>query len=184
MQDSRTANLSQESDSERMRRAIDSQPPEYFSAFGITKESWHHWRAGGKGTPSTGKKKWHFPRLIPLYYPDSINTTQDRMNWIAAVNMDMRLSERARRVLTRLVMCLNLKTGRCDPTIRVLGMLCGIGESDSAEVMTRAAVAAGERLGWIKRVRRHGGSTRYSQANSYEFRIPAAVLRNSREATE
>jgi len=31
-------------DHERMCRAIDAQPPEYFIPFGITKESWQRWR--------------------------------------------------------------------------------------------------------------------------------------------
>jgi hypothetical protein len=45
----------------QMCSAIDTQPPEYFAGFGITKESWQDWRAGGEGTRSGGELPWSAP---------------------------------------------------------------------------------------------------------------------------
>jgi hypothetical protein len=168
------AKVKPESDYQRMCRAIDAAPPEYFAGFGITKESWQDWRAGGRGTRSGGKLKWHFPLVTEVHYPREIKTTQDRHNWIRALNMDRRVPDRARRVLTNLILYLNPKNGRCDPTLRHLAMMSGLGEDDSAEVMARSAIRNGEKLGWIKRHYRYGGG-RYLQSSRYEFLIPAAI---------
>jgi hypothetical protein len=57
-----------------------------------------------------------------------------------------------------LALYLNLKTGRCDPTVRHIAMMAGLGEDDSAERMARRALSEGQRLGWIRRIRRDGGN--------------------------
>src|SRR5262245_42662916 len=121
------------------------------------------------------KRKWGFPRLIPMYYPKGdIESTADRMNWIAAVGMDRRLPDRSRRIVQRLGMHLNLETGRCDPTMKVLAMMSGLGESRSAEEMARRAVLEGEKLGWIRVRRRNGGA--HTRSNAYALTISPAVL--------
>ena len=116
---------------ERMCLAIDAQPSEYFAAFGITKESWQRWRRTGQGTPSTGTKEWAFPRRTQLIYPRVIKSTQDWDNWVRGVNLDRRLTDRCRRVLTVLAGYLNLKTGRCDPTVHHLAMMAGLGDDEA-----------------------------------------------------
>jgi hypothetical protein len=48
---------------ELMCQAIDAQPPEYFTAFGITKDSWQRWRRTGEGTCGSEQEKlpWSTP---------------------------------------------------------------------------------------------------------------------------
>jgi len=121
--------------------------------------------------------KWHFPRITELYYPNQVRSTEEWDNWLKAMTLDRRLSERAKLVLTRLALYLNLKTGRCDPTVRHLAMMSGLGENDSAERMARRALSEGQRLGWIRRIRRDGGNVAYSQSNLYELTISAAVYK-------
>src|SRR6201995_4107541 len=94
---------------QQMCQAIDAQSAEYFAAFGITKESWKRWRHSGQGTPSTGTKEWTFPRWTQLIYPRVIKSTQDWDNWVKGVNLDRRLTDRCRRVLTVLAQYLNLE---------------------------------------------------------------------------
>jgi hypothetical protein len=87
--------------------------------------------------------------------------------------LDQRLRERTKLVLLRLGLYLNIETGRCDPKIRDLAMMTGLGESDSAKRAARRAVKEGEKFGWIKRHERHGGNAAlYSQSNQYVFTIP------------
>jgi hypothetical protein len=50
-----------------MASAIDTAPPEYFAAFGITKQSWQDWRAGGKGTDAGGKLPWSAPVVEEVF---------------------------------------------------------------------------------------------------------------------
>jgi hypothetical protein len=124
------------------------------------------------------REAWHFPKVTELRYPDHISTLRDRDDWLKAVCLDQRLSVRAELVLFRLGLYLNIKTGRCDPKIRDLAMTAGLGESDSAERVTRRALKEGEKLGWIKRHERHGGNVAiYSQSNQYMFTIPAEIHR-------
>lgn len=52
---------------QEMASAIDAAPPEYFAAFGITKQSWHDWRAGGKGTDAGGKLPWSAPVVEEVF---------------------------------------------------------------------------------------------------------------------
>lgn len=165
---------------ERMCSAIDAQPREYFTTFGITKEGWQKWRHTSQGAPSTGTKEWTFPRLTQLVYPRAIKSTQDWDNWVKGVNLDRRLSDRCRRVLTSLAMYLNLKTGRCDPTVHHLAMMAGLGDDESAQRMARSALSEGENAGWIRRKLRNGG-LRTNRSSYYEFLIPAAILTGSKD---
>ena len=121
------------------------------------------------------KRKWHFPRITELRYPNQVRSTEEWDNWLKAMTLDRRLSERAKLVLTRLALYLNLKTGRCDPTVRHLAMMAGLGESDGAERMARRGLSEGQRLDWIRRIRRDGGNIAYSQSSLYEFTVPAAA---------
>jgi hypothetical protein len=122
------------------------------------------------------EQKWHRPNVTPLYFPkDGIKRTEDRFNWIQAVQRDCRLTPQTRLVLIRLVQFHNLKTERCDPTVRHLAMMAGLGDDESAPVMARRAVERGEELGWVRRRRRSGGGGLYNQSNSYELLVPADI---------
>jgi hypothetical protein len=167
------ADKKQVSAHEQMCCAIDAAPPEYFTAFGIIKESWQRWRESGQGAPSTGAQKWIFPRLTELIYPRVIKSVQDWDNWVKGLNLDRRLGDRCCRVLIVLAQYLNLKTGRCDPTMHHLAMMAGLGDHQAAERMARMALREGEEFGWIKRHFRRGGHR--SRSNRYEFLIPLAV---------
>src|SRR5262249_44886147 len=175
MQDTlKVRKVKKESDYERMLRALDQCGDEYFRRFGISRESWQDWRAGGKGTPSTGTLKWRFPRIVELKYPDIIKSTEDWDNWVKGVNLDRRISDRTRRVLTMLALFYNLRTGQCNPAMHHLAMMAGLGEDEAAEVMARTAIASGERAGWVKRVYRRGGR-KHNQSNEYKLLTPEAV---------
>ena len=53
-----------------MWHAIDAAPPEYFAEFGITKESWEDWRAGGEGTQSGTSSNllpWSAPAVEEIF---------------------------------------------------------------------------------------------------------------------
>jgi hypothetical protein len=121
-----------------------------------------------------GLMEWHRPSITALYFPaNGIQSTEDRFNWMQAVQRDGRLTPQQQLVLIRLVQFYNLKTRRCDPTMRHLAMMAGIGDDESAEVMARAAVRKGEKLSWVRRHRRSGGRGLYNQSNTYEFMVPA-----------
>ena len=120
---------------------------------------------------------WHFPRLVELRYPTRIAKTGDKLNWIASMMVDPRLSERDRLVLTRLAMHLNPKSGRCDPAERLLALELSIGgKEESATRVVRRCLAQAEGLGWIKRHWRYGGDTRHNQSNLYTLTIPPDIL--------
>jgi hypothetical protein len=104
-----------------------------------------------------------------LYY-------EQRFGWIEGVNLDPRLANETRRVLTVLALEFrNKKTGECFPSVRRLAMWCGLGESESAIRAARRAVEEGEKLGWIRRHPRFGGDSKHNQSNSYEFLVPEDV---------
>ena len=99
------------------------------------------------------------------------------MNWIASMMVDPRLNERNKLVLTRLAMHLNLKSGRCDPAERLLGLELSIGgKEESAIRAVRLSLEQAAKLGWIKRRLRHGGDTRHNQSNLYTLTIPPDIL--------
>jgi len=126
--------------------------------------------------PGQQLKKWGYPHVTELHYPvGGIKTTRDRHNWIKGVYLDGRLTERAQHILTRLILYLNLNTQVCNPTLRNLAMMCGMGEDESAVRMVRGALEAGEKLGWIRRHMRFGGSSKYNQSSRIEFLVPDDV---------
>src|SRR5215831_14102516 len=109
--------------------------------------------------------------MVEVFYPSKIGSTQDRHNWIKAMMLDARLSDRDKTVLTRLALHLNLETGRCDPTIDLLALETSIpGNEQSARRIVRRSLARGDKLGWIERTGRHAGS-RWNRSNSYRLRI-------------
>jgi hypothetical protein len=121
------------------------------------------------------KKEWHTPRMVEVFYPLKIGSTQDRHNWIKAMILDARLSDRDKTVLTRLALHLNLKTGRCDPTLDLLALETSIsGSEQSARRMVRRSLERADKLGWIERTGRHSGS-RLNRSNSYRLTIPKDV---------
>jgi hypothetical protein len=113
--------------------------------------------------------------MFEVFYPLKIGSTQDRHNWIAAMMLDTRLGDRDKTILTRLALHLNLKTGRCDPTVDLLALETSIpGKEETARRMVRRSVAQAERVGWIERTGRHSGS-RLNRSNAYRLTIPGDV---------
>lgn len=138
-------------------------------------------------TPTTGKRKpWRKPRIVEVIYPRAIRSTQDRHNWLKAMMLDTRMSERDRLIVTRLALHLNLKTGRLDPSIGLLALECSIpGNCENAERVVRRSLERAEKLGWIVRHARHGGVQRnggnpggaqLNRSNAYRLTIPADVF--------
>src|SRR5215831_14068347 len=123
-------------------------------------------------SPTKSKREWHTTRLVEAIYPARVRSTRDRCNWIEAMMLDARLSDRDKIILTRLALHLNLKTGRCDPTIDLLALETSIpGSEETARRIVRRSIAQGDKLGWIERTGRHAGS-RWNRSNSYRLRIP------------
>jgi hypothetical protein len=130
---------------------------------------------GGTG-PETkskpAKKEWRVPRLVEVFCPLKIGSTQDRHNWIAAMMLDARLNDRDKVILARLALHLNLKTGRLDPTLHLLALETSLpGTEESTRRMVRRSLESAEKVGWIERTGRHGGS-RLNRSNSYRLTIP------------
>ncbi len=125
-------------------------------------------------TLSTKSNGWQYPRLLELRYPKKIGSTEDRMNWIASMMADARLGDRDKLILTRLAMHLNLKTQRCDPSLRLLAFEVSSfkGTEKSAVRSVRLSLESGERLGWIRRHFRFGGYVRRNQSNFYDLGVP------------
>jgi hypothetical protein len=126
-------------------------------------------------SPTKSKREWHTPRLIEVFYPLKIGSTQDRHNWIAAMMLDARLSDRDKTILARLALHLNLKTGRCDPTVDLLALETSMpGKEETARRMVRRSLERADKVGWIERTGRHSGS-RLNRSNSYRLTIPKDV---------
>jgi hypothetical protein len=129
------------------------------------------------------KKEWHTPRTVEVFYPLKIGSTQDRHNWIAAMMLDGRLSDRDKVLLTRLALHLNLKTGRLDPSVDLLALETSLGENElSARRMARRSLERGEKLGWIERSGRHAGA-RLNRTNSYRLTIPKDIREDKSEGS-
>src|SRR5262249_19793205 len=96
--------------------------------------------------------EWHRPRIVEVFYPLKISSTQDRHNWIKAMMLDARLGDRDKTVLTRLALHLNLKTGRCDPTVDLVALETSMpGSEETAGRMVRRSLERADKLGWIER---------------------------------
>src|SRR5262249_18228171 len=86
-----------------------------------------------------------------------------------------RLSDRDKTILTRLALHLNLKTGRCDPTLDLLALETSMpGNEESARRAVRRSLERADNLGWIERTGRHSGS-RLNRSNSYRLTIPKDI---------
>jgi len=110
--------------------------------------------------PSLGRLEWTTPRIVEVHYPKQIRSTEDRMNWIAAMTLDARLGDRDKLILTRLAMHYNLKTGRCDPSHGMLAFELSIGGTiRNATRTVRRSLEKAATIGWVKREARKGGST-------------------------
>lgn len=127
------------------------------------------------------RPKWHAPKIVEMRYPRKIDGTESWDHWVKAMMADGRLSDREKFILTRLALHFNLKTGRCDPTHDLLALECSIpGDHTTARDLTRRAIRKAEKLGWIWREYRHGGTQRgaphegrqLNRSNQYELRIP------------
>jgi hypothetical protein len=124
------------------------------------------------------KLEWSRPLIYEVHYPLQIKSTQDRMNWIAAMMVDTRLNDRDKLILTRLAMHLNLKTGRCDPSHGLLAFELSIaGDRKNGERVIRRSLERAAGLRWVKRQARNGGNTQYrKQSNKYWLDVPEDVF--------
>lgn len=119
--------------------------------------------------------QWQQPRLIEVHYPTTIADVRDRDRWMMVMMLDNRLNARDQIILVRLALHLNLKTGRCDPSVGLLASETSIDGRD-AERQARRSLAKGEETGWIRRSFRFGGDTRkQSQTNNYALTIPSDI---------
>jgi hypothetical protein len=126
-------------------------------------------------TPSAKQGElWRQPRLIPIHYPTKISDIRDRDSWMKAMMLDQRLRERTRLILSRLVLHLNLKTGRCDPSEELLGIEVSLpGTPDVVKRIVRRSLAEAAKVGWLRRIHRHGGNAKnQSQTNQYLLSVP------------
>jgi hypothetical protein len=121
--------------------------------------------------------------MVEVFYPKKISSTQDRHNWITAMMLDARLSDRDKVLLTRLALHLNLKTGRCDPTLDLLALEVSLHENEeSARRMARRALEQAEKVGWLERTGRHAGS-RVNRSNSFRLTIPKDIRPDKNEGS-
>jgi hypothetical protein len=89
--------------------------------------------------------------------------------------LDNRLNARDQVILTRLALHLNLKTGRCDPSVDRLASEVSINGRDPRR-QARRSLAKGEKIGWIRRSFRHGGDAgKQSQTSRYALTIPSDI---------
>lgn len=122
------------------------------------------------------QKEWHFPRLVELGYPIRIAKTQDRHNWIASMMVDGRLNDRDKLILTRLAMHLNLKTGRCDPSVGLLVFELSIGGSERNAIRS-VRRSSNVQSGWAgSGATCATAGTRHNQSNLYTLTIPPDIL--------
>jgi len=123
----------------------------------------------------TKKREWHKPRIIEVFYPREIKSIKDLHNWMNAVDLDGRLSDRDKRILNRLARHLHIKTGRLDPYLDVLALELSIespsGDINSTRRMIRRSLELAEKLGWIERTQRSAGYRR-NLSNSYRLTVP------------
>jgi hypothetical protein len=92
-------------------------------------------------TISQKQSKWETPRLVEIVYPPKIKATPDRRNWIKAMMLDARLSDRDKVVLTRLAFHLNFKIGDLYPSLHLLAL---VSEDSSKRALRRSLEQAGE----------------------------------------
>src|SRR5262249_24598073 len=93
--------------------------------------------------------QWQQPRLIEVHYPTTIADVRDRDRWMMVMMLDNRLNARDQIILVRLALHLNLKTGRCDPSVGLLASETSIDGRD-AERQARRSLAKGEETRWIR----------------------------------
>ena len=129
------------------------------------------------------KRKWEIPgdpTKYQLHYPPikAPRTTQQWDNWLMSMMLDTRLSSKDRVVLTALASHYNLKTGDCFPALWRLAIEAGLGggNKETGTRAVRATLEKAQKLGWIERTLRRGGSAKKSQTNLYELRLPEAII--------
>src|SRR3984893_15918815 len=102
-------------------------------------------------------------------------THADRFRWEQDVLANPQLTAAQKIVLTRLALHLNIKTGRCDPSVKTLATGAGMAECTVPATLSRA-----ETLGIIKRAI-GGGRTR---TTSYTLVSPAKTVHNAAPFSE
>jgi hypothetical protein len=102
-------------------------------------------------------------------------THADRFRWEQDVLANPQLTAAQKIVLTRLALHLNIKTGRCDPSVKTLATGAGMAERTVQATLSRA-----ETLGIIKRAI-GGGRTR---TTSYTLVSPAKTVHNAAPFSE
>jgi hypothetical protein len=118
---------------------------------------------------------WRTPKVIELHYPLQIGNVGDWASWLRVMTLDFRLSDRDKLIVVRLALHLNLKNGRCDPSLGLLALECSIpGNVEAAERAVRKSIARAEKAGWLVRTYRHGGAS-FNRTNKYSFGYPPEV---------
>jgi Helix-turn-helix domain len=102
-------------------------------------------------------------------------THADRFRWEQDVLANPQLTAAQKIVLTRLALHLNIKTGRCDPSVKTLATGAGMAERTVQATLSRA-----ETLGLLKRAI-GGGRTR---TTSYTLISPAKTVHDAAPFSE
>src|ERR1700737_1190047 len=92
-------------------------------------------------------------------------THADRFRWEQDVLANPQLTAAQKIVLTRLALHLNIKTGRCDPSVKTLATGAGMAERTVQATLSRA-----ETLGIIERAIAFGAPPQYQDGPMQSFR--------------
>jgi hypothetical protein len=105
-----------------------------------------------------------------------IRKFEDRDNWMRLLLADAKLSSSAKVVAQRLALHLNIKSGRCDPSLERLAQGSGLSRS----TIKRMLHELGEAAGWIGIKRGRGGRSLSGRGycHSFELLIPASSALN------
>jgi hypothetical protein len=95
-----------------------------------------------------------------------VSSLRDRDRWLAGVNADATLTPAALHVAISLALHLNIKSGRCDPSIVGLTERCAIKNTRTTE----RAITALEEAGWISR-----SGSRGRHRNRYSLRLARLI---------
>jgi hypothetical protein len=104
-----------------------------------------------------------------------IETFPDRDNWMRLLLADDALSPSAKVVAQRLALHLNVKSGRCDPSLDRLAQGTGMSRSTMKRTLQDL-----DKAGWIGIRRSSGGRSLsgHGYCHSFEFLTPAAAALN------
>src|SRR5262245_58699349 len=133
------------------------------------------------------KLKWETPddpTKFELHYPPARapRATLHWDRWVNAMMLDTRLNGTDRAILIALALHYNLNTGGCFPAKWRVAVEAGLGDKNkkTARTAVQRTVRKAQKLGWIERTLRAGGSHEKNQTNLYELRLPESVINRRR----